>query len=445
MGYSLDGQNNVSILGNRTIPFLSNGLHHITLNVNDTLGTVFTTPRRYFIVGSSNPEVSIISPTINQYFGNSAPNFTTTTQGVNLDKIWYSVDNGITNITIYTSTAMINQTEWDKIPHGLVSLNLYINDTFGRLGYFTVNFNKDLNAPTTSIHYTLLNSPNQVITSTQFTFTANDNSESGVSTTQYKINDSAWIPYTGAFTLASYDSGFYTITYQSVDAVGNIEIEKNVVIELYIPPPPPPPPPDISFLIYIIIGVAATLFGFIYLKVIRPKTAPKREIKKNEKAEQVRLKRKYIEQQRAESDKLRQRRLEHQRFEREELIREQKERERLERERLEQIKKMRESERQKKIEFEKQKRLDEEKAIIEKIRIVMDVSTRVKIELLRNYLKMDEKLFNDKIFVWAKQFGFIIDGDYLNIRKENVSDFIDELEKQFQGWRKSEGDHSDKI
>lgn len=58
---------------------------------------------------------------------------------------------------------------------------------------------------------------------------------------------------------------------------------------------------------------------------------------------------------------------------------------------------------------------------------------------------MDEKLFNDNIFVWAKQFGFTIDGDYLNIKKENISDFIDELEKQFKGWRTSEGDHSDKI
>ena len=75
----------------------------------------------------------------------------------------------------------------------------------------------------------------------------------------------------------------------------------------------------------------------------------------------------------------------------------------------------------------------------------MDVSTRIKMDLFRSYLKMDEKLFDEKIFVWAKQFGFIIDGDYLNIKKENVSDFIDELEKQFKGWRKSEGDYQDKV
>ena len=100
---------------------------------------------------------------------------------------------------------------------------------------------------------------------------------------------------------------------------------------------------------------------------------------------------------------------------------------------------------QRKIELETQKRLEKERAIIDKIRRVMNVSTKVKMSLLRNYLKMDEKLFDVKVIEWAEQFGFIIDGDYLNIRKENVSVFIDELEKQFKAWSKSEGDHLDKI
>ncbi|MHA1235513.1 MAG: hypothetical protein ACTSQL_10565, partial [Promethearchaeota archaeon] len=123
----------------------------------------------------------------------------------------------------------------------------------------------------------------------------------------------------------------------------------------------------------------------------------------------------------------------------------QAERERLERERLEQVRNKRELEIQKRIELERQNRLEDDRNIIEKIRKVMSVSTRLKMELFRNYLKMDEKLFNDKIFDWAEQFGFTIDGDYLNIRKEKVSDFIDELEKQFEGWRKFEDDRLDKI
>jgi hypothetical protein len=88
---------------------------------------------------------------------------------------------------------------------------------------------------------------------------------------------------------------------------------------------------------------------------------------------------------------------------------------------------------------------EKEQAIIEKIRKVMKVSTRVKMNLLRNYLKMNEDLFNEKIFDWAEQFGFTIDGDYLNIGKANVSEFIDELENQFKLWRRKEEDGLGKV
>ena len=283
MGYSFDGQNNITIFGNTTIPFASNGMHNIILTVNDTFGNMFTTPRRYFILASNNPEVSIISPLSNQYFGMGAPSFTTTTQGVNFDKTWYSIDNGITNITIYTSTAIINQIEWDKIPHGLVSLNLYINDTFGRFGYSIVNINKDLNAPTTSIHFTLYDPPNQVLTSTQFTLTSNDNSESGVSTTQYKIDNSAWIPYSGSFTLSTYDSGVYTITYRSIDVVGNTETEKSIEITLYIPPLPPENPNLVPILITSIgIGIGL-LIGITLLLLSRMRSNTFRKLSQTDK------------------------------------------------------------------------------------------------------------------------------------------------------------------
>ena len=451
MWYTLDdGINNITASGftgdisqtewNKKVSSIFN----IRFYANDTLGNM-----GYAEIAVekdiTDPIIQVNIPIVDAIFGYNAPSYDISITEANLDSMWYTLDNGLTNISISSFTGILNQTEWAKIPHGLVSLSFFINDTVGQLGYSIVNFNKDLYAPTTSIDFTLYNPPNLVLASTQFTFTASDNSESGVSTTQYKINDSAWIPYTGAFTLVGYDSGVYTITYQSIDSVGNVEIERFVEIELYIPPPPPPPPPDLSFLIYIAIGVAVALFGILYVKVIRPKTAPKREIKKEKKAEQARLKRKFIEQREAEAEKLRQQQLEQQRLKRERVLRQQAERERIERERLEQERARRELEKQRIIELEKQKQLEEERAIIEKIRIVMDVSTRIKMDLLRNYLKMNETLFYDKIFIWAKQFGFSIDGDYLNIKKENVSDFIDELEKQFKGWRKSERDYQDKV
>ena len=38
MAYSLDGQDNIEIIGNVTLPALSNGPHSLTLNATDNLG-----------------------------------------------------------------------------------------------------------------------------------------------------------------------------------------------------------------------------------------------------------------------------------------------------------------------------------------------------------------------------------------------------------------------
>ena len=40
MGYSLDGENNVTVAGNSTITELTNGLHNITVYAEDTFGNI---------------------------------------------------------------------------------------------------------------------------------------------------------------------------------------------------------------------------------------------------------------------------------------------------------------------------------------------------------------------------------------------------------------------
>lgn len=75
----------------------------------------------------------------------------------------------------------------------------------------------------------------------------------------------------------------------------------------------------------------------------------------------------------------------------------------------------------------------------------MNVSTRINLEMMRNTLNMNKKVFDVKIFNWASEFGFTIDGDYLNIKKERISDFIDELDKQFDTWGKVEQERNKKI
>ena len=73
----------------------------------------------------------------------------------------------------------------------------------------------------------------------------------------------------------------------------------------------------------------------------------------------------------------------------------------------------------------KQRKLERER--VDKIKEMLDVSYRIRLDLMRDALEMDEKTFSIKIFEWAHQFNFVIDGDYLNVNSEHVGDFIDNL------------------
>ena len=68
-----------------------------------------------------------------------------------------------------------------------------------------------------------------------------------------------------------------------------------------------------------------------------------------------------------------------------------------------------------------------ERKRVDKIKEMLDVSFRIRLDLMRDALKMDERAFSAKIFEWAHQFNFIIDGDYLVVNPEHVDDFIDNL------------------
>lgn len=272
VGYSSDNQPNRTISGNTALVLPNNGLHNIQLFANDTSGTIYKSDLRYFTVDLSAPTISVITPQVDQYYGINAPSFNVDIQGFNLNKRWYSLDNGITNISFLLVTGSISQSEWNKFAHGPVQIRFYVNDSFNQIGYDLVTINKDLNAPSTEIFFVPYSGINRVISSTPFLLSATDNSESGVSTIQYKIGSSAWIPYTGAFTLSGYGSGFHTITYQSIDAVGNVETEKSIVIELYIPVPPPDNPNLIPLLLISIgIGIGAAL-GITIFFLIRKRT-----------------------------------------------------------------------------------------------------------------------------------------------------------------------------
>jgi len=70
---------------------------------------------------------------------------------------------------------------------------------------------------------------------------------------------------------------------------------------------------------------------------------------------------------------------------------------------------------------------EEERRKIDRIKSMFEVSNKLKLDMVRIALDMDEKKFTKKVFEWAKKFNFVIDGDYLIINYDSIPDFIDTL------------------
>ena len=58
---------------------------------------------------------------------------------------------------------------------------------------------------------------------------------------------------------------------------------------------------------------------------------------------------------------------------------------------------------------------------------------------------MQEEAFSEKIFEWAEEFNFTIDGDYLVVNKETIDDFMSALDAQFESWKIKEEGSDGKI
>jgi len=135
IGYSLDGEANVTIGGNTTLFGLSEGVHSIIVFANDTNGNMGLSNLVYFTVDSVSPNILILSPENTTYTTTSVP----LTFVIDKATSWigYSL-NGQANETISGSTTLTGVLDG---PHHII---VYANDTAGNMGasstvYFTVD------------------------------------------------------------------------------------------------------------------------------------------------------------------------------------------------------------------------------------------------------------------------------------------------------------------
>ncbi|MBS7633197.1 right-handed parallel beta-helix repeat-containing protein [Candidatus Bathyarchaeota archaeon] len=139
MGYSLDGQANVTVLGNTTLLGLVDGIHNIVVYANDTFGNMASSNVVYFSVDTKPPTVIVISP-LNQTYSTDSIMLTFT-----LDELtsWvgYSLD-GQTNITILGNTTLFDLTDGN---HNVI---VFATDEAGNTGSSTlIYFSVDTTPP----------------------------------------------------------------------------------------------------------------------------------------------------------------------------------------------------------------------------------------------------------------------------------------------------------
>lgn len=232
----------------------------IKFYANDTIGNT-DYMQIYVIKDTSNPQITINTPNQNDFFGVTAPNFDISIIEPNLNTTWFTIDNGVTNVTFTGLSGKIAQTEWDKKTSGTIIIDFYAKDLLGHIGNSKITVIKDIDPPYSNILYITYKENNIVNKSTLFNLNAEDGSGSGISSIQYKINSSSWIVYTRPFNLSNYTFGFYNITFQAIDLVGNIEQENSILVKLIKLPPKPPAISGYNFILIIFtLGIISIVF-----------------------------------------------------------------------------------------------------------------------------------------------------------------------------------------
>jgi parallel beta-helix repeat protein len=115
---------------------LSEGSLTIRFYASDTAGNIGSAA--VTVKKDTAPVITIIFPLPDSVFDLVAPNYNISIDELNLDTIWYTLDGGITNYTITDLTGTFNQTAWEALSEGSLTIRFYANDTAGNIGFIDV-------------------------------------------------------------------------------------------------------------------------------------------------------------------------------------------------------------------------------------------------------------------------------------------------------------------
>lgn len=156
MWYTVNYSNNkFFIYDNGTIDFdawssLTEGNLSIKFYANDTFGNINFEEVMVF-KDLSAPIINITNPINYTIIGDIAPNFSVNVIDLALNSTWYDLNGGGLKFLFSGINGTINQSAWNLLSEGLISINFYANDSFGHLSHEELLIIKDITQPEITI------------------------------------------------------------------------------------------------------------------------------------------------------------------------------------------------------------------------------------------------------------------------------------------------------
>ncbi|MFW9770787.1 MAG: hypothetical protein ACFFEO_01270 [Candidatus Thorarchaeota archaeon] len=127
-----------------------NGLVTIFFYANDSMSN-FNYINLSLVKDLNAPIINIIEPENFAVIGQIAPDFEVYISGIDIHQSWYVFAGELVKYffinTDGTTIVTLNQTKWDEFGNGTVTIEFYVNDSVGNIGFDIVELRKDVYAP----------------------------------------------------------------------------------------------------------------------------------------------------------------------------------------------------------------------------------------------------------------------------------------------------------
>jgi len=118
---------------------LTDGPFIIKIYATDLIGHINDSYSLILYKDTANPIISITNPIEDQEFGVQAPTYDFDIDELCLDAMWYVIiSEGSTTHIISSTSGAINESLWDSLDDGEITIRFYANDTLGHEGYAEV-------------------------------------------------------------------------------------------------------------------------------------------------------------------------------------------------------------------------------------------------------------------------------------------------------------------